>query len=149
MLAEYDLSFDICIDYTQLANTIKLVEQCPQVQFMFDHIGKPDIKNRILDPWREEVSQLAQHQNVFCKISGFVTEADQNWRLEDLIPYFEHVISVFGENRVVFGGDWPVVLQAATYRQWVEALDKLLESETTERKRKLYYDNAIRFYKLA
>ena len=149
MLAEYDLSFDICIEHRQLANTLKFVEQCPDVQFIFDHIGKPDIKNQNLDPWRDEVRELAQHQNVFCKISGLATEADQKWKLEDFAPYFEHCITTFGEDRVVFGGDWPVVLQAATYKQWVEALDKLLEGESAELKQKLYYHNAIRFYKLA
>ena len=149
MLAEYDLSFDICIDYSQLANTIKLVEQCPQVQFIFDHIGKPGIKNKLLDPWRAQVRELAQHQNVFCKVSGLVTEADQNWKLEDLAPFLEHVILSFGEDRLVFGGDWPVVLQRASYKQWATALDELLTDESEQLKKKLYYHNAIRFYKLA
>jgi len=148
MLADYDLSFDICISHTQLANTIKLVEQCPHVQFILDHIAKPDIKNGNLDPWRVEVHELAQHQNVFCKISGLATEADRNWKPADLAPYLEHVISSFGEDRIVFGGDWPVVCQASTYKQWVKALDEFLERESASMRKKLYYQNAILFYKL-
>lgn len=149
LLADYELSFDLCIYHPQLANTIRLVEQCPQVSFILDHIGKPAIKERLLDPWREEITRLASFPNVLCKVSGMVTEADhQRWTAEDLRPYLDHVLAAFGEDRVVFGGDWPVAYQAAPYRRWVETLAELTADLSPAAKRKLWAENARRFYRL-
>ncbi len=149
LLAEYGLSCDICIYHPQLASTIKLVRQCPETSFILDHIGKPDIKDHLLDPWREEMRELAALPNVICKMSGVVTEADhRSWTLDDLAPYVAHVLEVFGEDRVAFGGDWPVVTQAASYRQWVDALDALTVHLSPQAKRKLWAENARRFYRL-
>lgn len=149
LLADYGLSFDLCIYHPQLANTIRLVEQCPQVSFILDHIGKPAIKERLLDPWREEITRLAGFPNVLCKVSGMVTEADhQRWTAEDLRPYLDHVLAAFGEDRVVFGGDWPVAYQAAPYRRWVETLAELTADLSPAAKRKLWAENARRFYRL-
>jgi L-fuconolactonase len=132
-----------------MANTIELVRQCPGTSFMLDHIGKPDIAGGVLDPWRQQIRELASFPNVVCKISGLVTEADhQSWTEEDLAPYIAHVLEVFGEDRVVFGGDWPVVLQASRYRRWVETLDALTAELTETARRKLWADNARRFYRL-
>jgi L-fuconolactonase len=122
-LPDYGLSFDICINPMQLANTIKMVAQCPDVPFVLDHIGKPDIKNQILEPWQREIRTLAGFPNVWCKLSGLVTEADHaNWTRDDLKPYIDQVIECFGFERVVFGGDWPVATQASDYPRWVETL---------------------------
>ena len=149
LLAEYGLSSDICINYRQLAATIKLVQQCPDTSFILDHIAKPDIKAHMAEPWRQQMRELASYPNVFCKVSGLVTEADpQDWRPDDLKPYVEHVLEVFGEDRVAFGGDWPVVLSASSYRRWVEALDQLTAHLSEEAKRKLWAENARRFYRL-
>jgi L-fuconolactonase len=149
LLPEYGLSFDICIDHRHLPNTIRLVEQCPQVSFILDHIGKPNIRERQLDPWREQIRALAGFPNVICKVSGMVTEADhQRWTPNDLAPFLEHVLSVFGEDRVAFGGDWPVAYQAAPYPRWVATLDALTTGLSPAAKRKLWADNARRFYRL-
>lgn len=149
MLSEYGLSFDICIDHRHLANTIKLVQQCPNTSFILDHIGKPNIKDHVLDPWRQQIRELATSPNVICKVSGLVTEADhKNWTPEDLQPYLEHVFEVFGEDRVVYGGDWPVAYQASTYRRWVETLDAFAARLSPEARRKLWAENARRFYRL-
>ncbi len=149
LLPEYGLSFDICIYHPQLANTIRMVEQCPDVSFILDHIGKPNIKEHVLDPWREEITRLAAFPNVMCKVSGMVTEADhQRWTPDDLKPYLDHVLAAFGEDRVVFGGDWPVAYQASPYRRWVETLDDLTAALSPAAKRKLWADNARRFYRL-
>ena len=95
-LSRYGLSFDLCIFHPQLANAIRLVEQCPHVQFILDHIGKPDIKNQLFDPWKQEIETLAAFPNVHCKISGLVTEANlEAWTPADLQPYIEHVITRF------------------------------------------------------
>lgn len=153
LLPEYGLSFDLCIstriDPRQLSSTIKLVEQCPDTAFMLDHMGKPDIRAHRPDPWRQYMRQLAAFPNVYCKVSGLVTEADeQHWTANDLAPYLEHVLEVFGEDRVAFGGDWPVVLQASSYERWVSTLDHLTAHLPLEAKHKLWHENARRFYRL-
>ena len=150
MLAEYDLSFDITIDHLQLKDTIRMVAQCPDVSFILDHIGKPNIKDHLLDPWREEIKELASFENVLCKISGMVTEADhEKWTPDHLAPYVDHVLDVFGADRVVFGGDWPVATFATTYPRWVDTLDSLTRDLTLADKRNLWADNARRFYRLS
>jgi L-fuconolactonase len=150
LLPEYGLSFDICIRHHQLPGVIELVRRCPDTSFILDHIGKPNIKDRLLDPWRDQIAELAALPNVSCKISGLVTEADpERWTADDLAPYVAHVLEVFGEDRVAFGGDWPVALLASSYRRWVEALDALTTHLAPQAKRKLWAENARRFYRLA
>lgn len=149
LLAEFGLSFDSCINHTQLANTIKLVRQCPRVKFVLDHIGKPDIKGGRLDPWRAELKELATMPNVWCKLSGLVTEADHaEWTPADLQPYIDHVVATFGFDRVMFGGDWPVSTQATDYPRWVNTLDAALRSASAADLRKLYVTNAEAFYRI-
>ncbi len=148
-LARYGLSFDLCIFHPQLANTIRLVEQCPNIQFILDHIGKPDIKNQLFEPWKQEIKTLAEFPNVYCKISGLVTEADhENWASADLQPYIEHVINCFGFDRVIYGSDWPVSTLASEYPRWVQTLQEAVSGCTPEELKKLFHDNAIKFYRL-
>lgn len=148
-LPDYHFSFDICISHIHLANTIKLVRQCPNVQFVLDHIAKPDIKNQVFEPWRREVKTLSEFPNVWCKVSGLVTEADhQRWKNEDLKPYLDHVIECFGFDRVMYGGDWPVAYQAAKYPQWVETLAWAVSGCSELELQKLFRTNAIEFYRL-
>ncbi len=148
-LSRYALSFDLCIFHPQLANAIRLVEQCPDVQFILDHIGKPDIKNQLFEPWKQEIKVLADFPNVHCKISGVVTEADHdNWTLNNAQPYIDHVIACFGFDRVIYGSDWPVSTLATDYRRWVETLQASVSGCSPEELRKLFHDNAVRFYKL-
>ena len=150
LLPEYGLTFDICIKHPQLPETIDLVRRCPNVQFILDHIGKPDIKAGQLDPWREQLRELAAFPNVICKVSGMVTEADlERWTANDLRPYLEHVLECFGEDRVAYGGDWPVAYQASPYPRWVQTLDALTAHLTPTAKRKLWAENAKRFYRIA
>ena len=149
LLAEYGLSFDICIFHAQLAAATELVRRCPQTSFILDHLGKPNIKDQVLDPWREQMRALAALPNVICKVSGAVTEADhERWSSADLRPYVAHAIEVFGEERVAFGGDWPVTLLASSYRRWVETLDELTAGLSEAAKRKLWAENAKRFYRI-
>ena len=148
-LSRYGLSFDICIFHPQLANAIRLVEQCPYVQFILDHIGKPDIKNQLFDPWKQEIETLASFPNVHCKISGLVTEADfEAWTPADLQPYIEHVISCFGFDRVIYGSDWPVSTQASDYSRWVQTLKEAVSGCSSEALGNLFRGNAIKFYRL-
>ena len=150
LLPEFGLSFDICIKHEQLAPVVELVRQCPEVSFVLDHIAKPDIAAGLLDPWREQLGALAGLPNVVCKVSGMVTEADNTgWAADDLAPYVAHVLEVFGEDRVMFGGDWPVVLLASSYARWAETLDALTAQLAPTARRKLWAENARRVYRLS
>jgi L-fuconolactonase len=149
ILPEYGLSFDLCIDHRHMANSIELVRRCPNTMFILDHIGKPDIKARRLDPWRAEIKTLAGFPNVWCKMSGLVTEADhQHWTRDDLRPYIDHVLSCFGFERTAFGGDWPVAFQAARYEQWLEALLWAVGGCTEADVKRLFRENGRAFYRL-
>ena len=149
ILPEYSLSFDLGVFNQHLKNTIALIRACPDVSFVLDHIGKPDIKGGMVQPWRDEIRELASFPNVVCKVSGMVTEADPDaWTTAELRPYVEHVLESFGEDRVMFGGDWPVVLMASPYRRWVETLDEITAGLSDAAKRKLWNANARRFYRL-
>jgi L-fuconolactonase len=148
-LPDYGLSCDICIYEKQIANTVKMVAQCPNVQFILDHIGKPQIKNHLMEPWASELRKLAAFPNVWCKMSGLVTEADfKSWTPADLQPYIDHVVNCFGFGRLIYGGDWPVAYQAAEYPRWVKALDDAVAGASESELRALYHDNAIAFYRL-
>ena len=148
-LHAHGLSFDLCINHRQLANTIKLVRQCPNVRFVLDHIGKPDIKAGLLDPWRAALRELARMENVCCKLSGLVTEADfAKWQPADLKPYLDHVVDCFGFDRVMFGGDWPVSTQATDYPRWVTTLDDALRGCSDDELRRVYVRNAEKFYRV-
>lgn len=148
-LADYDFSFDICVYHYQLPDVIDLVQQCPQVNFVLDHGGKPNIKDDLYDPWREHIKALAQFDNVSCKISGLVTEADHaHWTSDNLAPYIEHLLSTFGSQRLMFGSDYPVVDLAGGYQRWFNVLQSHLSGLSTTEKQDLFYNNARSFYKL-
>ena len=149
LLPKYGLSFDLCIFHNQLRETISLVEQCPEVSFMLDHIGKPGIREGQTQPWRSEMRELAALPNVMCKISGVVTEADhKSWTYDQVAPYVAHSIETFGFDRVAFGGDWPVSELATRYSDWVAVVDRVVAGASADEVRKLYRDNAIRFYRM-
>ena len=149
-LASYRLSFDICVLARQLPIAIKLVSKCPDVVFILDHCGVPQVKEKNLDPWRAHVTEIARYPNVSCKISGLVAYADhRQWTAEDLRPFVEHVIASFGWNRVLFGSDWPVCTLSASYKQWVEALRAITQGAGEVNQRKLFYNNAVRVYRLS
>ena len=149
ILAEYGLSFDLGITHRQLANVTELVQRCPDVTFILDHLGKPDIKGHGLDPWRQDITALAASPNVVCKVSGAATGADlAHWSIEDLSPYILHILNAFGEDRVLFGSDWPVMLNATSYQRWITTLDTLTSDLSTAAKRKLWNENARRYYRL-
>lgn len=150
MLPGYGFSFDLCIHHHQLGEVTDLVRRCPDVAFILDHIGKPDIAAGTLDPWRSDLKTLSELPNVVCKISGMATEADHaNWQPDDLKPYVDHVVECFGEDRIVYGGDWPVSLLAVKHwGHWVDVLDDLTGHLGPAVQQKLYFDNAVRFYRL-
>ena len=148
-LGKHGLPFELCVLHYQLPNTIKLVSQCPDVSFILDHIGKPDIKNGVMDPWRADIETLAAMPNVVCKISGLVNEAKHHaWRVQDLAPYVQHILDCFGPARVMYGGDWPVMLMAAEYRDWYAAFETIVGAHAGADVIDKMRDNAVRIYKL-
>jgi predicted TIM-barrel fold metal-dependent hydrolase len=150
MLPAYGLSFDLAIKRLQLRNGIELVRRCPETSFVLNHLGKPGIKSRLRDPWWGEIAELASMQNVVCKVSGVITEGDvKHWGYDDVAPYLERVLEVFGEDRILFGGDWPVVLLAASYRRWLETAERVVSGLSSQGQAKFWADNARRFYRLA
>ena len=149
ILGELGLVSDICCNSTQLAQNVELVRQCPDTQFVMDHIAKPDIRGGEFEPWATQLADLASFPNVCCKISGVVTEANHDgWTVEEIAPYAMHALTVFGEERVMFGSDWPVVTLASEYRRWYKTLDALTAGFSEAAKRKLWSKNAKRFYGL-
>jgi len=149
LLAEYELSCDLCLTHHQLPSAIALARQCPETTFILNHLGKPAIAAGRLDPWREHLAALATLPHVACKVSGLVTEANHGqWTVDTLAPYVTHALAVFGEDRVLFGGDWPVVLLASSYQRWVETLHELTSHLSVDARRRLWADNARRLYRL-
>lgn len=121
-LRQFDLTYDILIYPRQLPAAIELVSRFPDQPFVLDHIAKPTIATRTTEPWTAQIRELARHENVLCKVSGMVTEADHaGWQFEDFRPFLDVVFEAFGPRRLMFGSDWPVCLLAASYEQ-VEGL---------------------------
>lgn len=149
LLAKYGLSFDVCIRHWQIQYAIELVKRCPDVSFIFDHIGKPDIRHGFFEPWASQLKELARLPNIVCKLSGVVTEADHRaWTREQLRPYIDHVLNTFGFDRVMFGSDWTVCTLATDYPTWVEIVDEATRSASVEEKKKLWRETAIRAYRI-
>jgi len=148
-LADLHLSFDLCVLARQLPLALELARQCPAVSFILDHCGVPDIRGGGLDPWRTHLNDLAREPNVSCKISGLVAYADpQSWTIEDLRPYFEHAITAFGWDRVLWGGDWPVCTLTCPLGDWIGAAFKLTSSASPDQRDRLFRRNAERIYRL-
>lgn len=148
-LKNYDLSFDICIKSHQLDETIELVRQLPDIQFILNHIAKPAIVDGEFDTWATRLKTLAGFENVTCKISGIITEADfSNWTQEQIKPYVTETIEAFGIDRVMFGSDWPVVRLAGSFTKWVSTLEFAIGGLSDNEKEKLLMSNAIRVYRM-
>jgi predicted TIM-barrel fold metal-dependent hydrolase len=148
-LAQFGLSFDLCVLPRQIPIAVALAQRCPDVQFVLDHCGVPDVKGCELDPWRDHIRSIAALPNVACKVSGIVAYADPaGWRVDDLRPYVEHVIDSFGWDRVVWGSDWPVCTLTADLARWVAATRELIAGANTDEQERLLSRNAERIYRL-
>jgi predicted TIM-barrel fold metal-dependent hydrolase len=149
LLAQHDLTFDLCLLPRQLHLGVALARKCPQVQFVLDHCGVPNVKDGELDPWRGSIRELAALPNVACKVSGVAAYCDPaRVTVDALRPFVEHCIECFGWDRVVFGGDWPVCNMTASLGLWVELAKELVSAEPAGRQEKLFADNARRIYRL-
>jgi L-fuconolactonase len=146
-LRTFGFTYDILIYPKQLPAAIELVTQLPQQRFVIDHLAKPEIKTGKTEPWAAQMKKIAQNKNVFCKVSGLVTEADwKRWKADDFKPYLDVTFSAFGVDRLMFGSDWPVCLLAATYGQVKELIEDYVKGFSQTDKDKLFGGTASRFY---
>jgi L-fuconolactonase len=149
-LQAFGFTYDILIYARQLPAAIELVSRFLEQKFVLDHIAKPAIKTREIDGWEREIRQLAVFSNVFCKLSGLITEADWcRWRFSDLKPYLDVVFDCFGADRLMFGSDWPVCLLAGSYAQVKQIIVNFTETLPQLDRDKVFGGSASRFYGLA
>lgn len=148
-LVNFDLAYDILIFPKQLPAAIELVRRFPEQPFVLDHLAKPFIKDAQIEPWRTEVRELGMSKNVYCKLSGMVTEARwREWKKEDFRPYLDAVWEAFGEDRLMIGSDWPVCLLSGDYAPTMEIVMDFIGQFSSETQEKVLGSNAIRFYRL-
>ncbi len=149
LLQDFDLTYDILVYPQQLTAALSLVERLPDQRFVVDHAAKPPIRDGEIEPWARRMRELASHANVWCKVSGLVTEADwTRWSAEDIRPYLDVVFEAFGPDRLMFGSDWPVCLLAASYRRVNDLIDSYAEYLTETERDKLFGANAVQSYGL-
>lgn len=149
LLAEFDLTYDILIYPKHLPVACRLVDKFPRQPFVLDHIAKPLIKNNILTPWEADIRRLAEFPNVYCKVSGMVTEANwQQWQPADFWPYLDVVFEAFGPQRLMFGSDWPVCALAGSYAQVVSLLADYTRRLSAAEQAAVWGQTAQRFYGL-
>jgi L-fuconolactonase len=148
-LQQYGFTYDILIFPDQVKFSDELVAFFPEQKFVIDHIAKPYIKRKEIDEWKKDMENIAKHENVYCKISGMVTEADwKTWKKEDFEPYLDVVVNAFGTNRILFGSDWPVCLVAASYQEMLAIVKDYFASFSKDEQEQFFGLNAIRFYNL-
>jgi L-fuconolactonase len=148
-LGRYGFSYDILIYPRQLSAAIELVARFPGQRFVLDHLAKPSVRSGEITSWTQQIRAIAASSNVYCKLSGLITEADwRSWRTDDLKPYLDVVRESFGSERLMFGSDWPVCLLAGTYRQVKELVAGYVRDLPNEQQRQIFGLNAISFYQL-
>ena len=149
MLKDFGLAYDILIFERQLPPSIEFVDRHPKQVFVLDHIAKPRIKDNAIEPWKKNIRELARRGNVYCKVSGMVTEAEwKTWTEAQLRPYFDAVLEAFGPKRLMFGTDWPVCLAASSYERWVKVVSGFSSGLSAEEQAWLFGKTAIEAYRL-
>ncbi len=147
LLEKYNFTYDLLIFSDQIKFAEQLIKTFPYQKFVIDHIAKPDIKNKKISDWKADISAIAKHENVYCKVSGMITEADlKNWKQEYFTPYLDVVFEAFGTKRLMYGSDWPVCNVAGGY---VKALDMVTNytKQLTKNEQALFFGgNASSFY---
>lgn len=149
-LRQFNLTYDILIFEKHLPQAIEFVDRHPNQIFIVDHIAKPRIREHVRVPWRDNIRELAQRPNVYCKISGMVTEADwRTWSEDELSPYIETVLEAFAPKRLMFGSDWPVVTLAASYQRWIDTVRAAIAQLSSEERDWILARTATEAYGLA
>ena len=148
-LRDFGLRYDILIFERHLPQAIQLLDRHPKQIFILDHIAKPRIRDGAISPWRENLRELAKRPNVYCKLSGVVTEADhRTWTPQQLRPYMDAALEAFGSRRLMFGSDWPVCLLACGYRRWFQIVKDFAAQLTPDEQARLFGETAIEAYGL-
>ena len=148
-LQVFGFTYDILIYENQLKQAVEFVNKFPDQKFIMDHCAKPSIKNNRIKEWRSLINEMAKNENVFCKLSGLITEAKWNcWKEKDFYPYLDVVFESFGTDRLLFGSDWPVMLVSGTYNKWKKLLENYMINFSIAEKQKVFEENAIKFYNL-
>ena len=148
-LRQFNLVYDILIFERHLPQTLKFVDRHPDQVFVLDHVAKPRIRDNVLQPWKDLITDLARRPNVYCKLSGMVTEADwKTWTPQQLRPYAETVLEAFTPRRVMFGSDWPVCLVATTYGRWTETVAGFIAALSPSEQDRIWSGTAVEAYKL-
>ena len=149
LLENYGLVYDILVNEGQLPEVLEFVDRHPRQIFVLDHLAKPRIAAGELHPWEKNLKALAGRENVYCKISGLVTEADwHSWTPDDLKPYLDTAFEAFGARRLMFGSDWPVCLLASSYRKWYRTLAVYCAGLSSDEKEAVFSGNAEKIYRL-
>jgi L-fuconolactonase len=149
LLHKYNFTYDILIHQDQMPFVPQLVQRFPTQRFVLDHLGKPPIKKGEIAQWKRDAQALAAHKNVWCKVSGMVTEADWlNWKKDDFTPYLDVVTDAFGMDRLMFGSDWPVCLVAASYKEMLSIVSDYFSRFSIPEQEQFFGGNAIQFYQL-
>lgn len=148
ILPSYNYPFDICIQFNDLPNIIKMIEQCPDTCFIIDHLAKPVIDESQFEEFQQGMDVLASFPNVFAKISGLITEAGPHWSTEQLKPYITYAIEAFGHHRLMFGSNWPVLLLNGTLNNWYEMVDSFTHSYSDDERSQLFRKTAEVVYRL-
>jgi L-fuconolactonase len=148
-LQKFNYCYEILIYPKHLSATLLLVKQFPDMRFVIDHIAKPNIKEQQISDWKEGIELLSKQKNVFCKISGLVTEADwKNWKFSDFDPYLNIVINAFGVDRLIYGSDWPVCILAANYNKQYAIYKQYFSDYSEIDISKIFGGNAKKFYQI-
>lgn len=145
-MIEHGLVFDALVLPRHLPRLLVLIERHPELRVVIDHGAKPGIRERMLDPWRADIAALAARPGICCKLSGLVTEAAADWRVEDLAPFVTHLLATFGAGRLLWGSDWPVVERAGGYDAWRAASLELLASLSDASRNAILGENVERVY---
>ena len=148
LLPEYGFSFDIGISAVNLPNVVLMVQHCPDVRFILNHIGKPLIAQGVMEPWRTQCRQLAAFPQVSCKVSGLLTEAGPEWSLAKIRPYIAEAVDAFGFDRLMFGSDFPVQNLVGDYVSWATVVSDALADATEEERTRLFRTNAQQCYRI-
>lgn len=148
-LKPFNYTYDILIFHRQLSAAISLVNDFPEQKFVIDHIAKPDIKSGDILSWKKGIEEISKYENVSCKISGMVTEANwYSWNVEDLKPYLDVIFDNFSTDQLMFGSDWPVLNVASDYIEVVKTLEDYITKLSIEDQNKIWFENASSFYNL-
>jgi L-fuconolactonase len=146
---KFGFTYDILIFPIHLKNTLKFVRRFPDQPFVIDHIAKPVIRESKIDDWKRELKEVASFDNVYCKISGMVTEATWGqWREQDFVPYLDAVVEMFGTDRLMYGSDWPVCNLSSSYKDMFGIVADYFSSFSKTEQEKLFGKNATKFYGL-